>query len=128
MTFESLHPLDFQFNFNWYWWFFIGTIGGIASVFYSLSLREHDYGTDWVRLFPAMAKGRSGIGQAVAQVAAMAATIGISCIGGLCTGLLMRAAGRFQFRKATYPITNDGSIKRNNSRLLAIAKSHQSIC
>ena len=81
---------------------FLGTIGGIASVFYSLSLKEHDYGSDWVRLFPAMANGRSGIGQAVAQVAAMAATIGISCIGGLFTGLIMRAAGRFQFRKASY--------------------------
>ena len=56
------------------------------------------YGSDWVSLFPAMVEGRSGVGQAVAQVAAMATTIAIACVGGLATGIIMRAAGQFQFR------------------------------
>ena len=45
-----------------------------------------------------MAEGRSGPGQAVAQVATLAITTAISGLGGLVTGLLMRAVGRAQFR------------------------------
>ena len=45
-----------------------------------------------------MAEGRSGPSQAVAQVATLAITTAISGLGGLVTGLLMRAVGRAQFR------------------------------
>ena len=45
-----------------------------------------------------MAEGRSGPSQAVAQVATLAITTAISGLGGLATGLLMRAVGRAQFR------------------------------
>ena len=55
------------------------------------------YGQDWASLFPAMAEGRSGLGQAAAQLAAMATTIGLGLVGGLITGLLMRAAGVAQW-------------------------------
>ena len=56
------------------------------------------YGEDWATLFPAMAEGRSGPGQAVAQMATLAITTAISGLGGLATGLVMRAVGRAQFR------------------------------
>ena len=49
-------------------------------------------------LFPAMAEGRTGSGQAFAQLAAMATTVLLGLAGGLVTGLVMRAAGAFQFR------------------------------
>ena len=74
------------------------------------------YGADWPLLFPALAAGRSGAGQAVAQVntnnfilniyiflichvqaATMATTLAIAGLGGLVTGLVMRAVGRLQF-------------------------------
>lgn len=55
------------------------------------------YGEDWATLFPAMAEGRSGLGQAAAQLAAMATTVGLGLLGGLLTGLLMRAAGVAQW-------------------------------
>ena len=44
-----------------------------------------------------MAEGRSGLGQAAAQLAAMATTIGLGLVGGLLTGLLMKAAGAAQW-------------------------------
>ena len=44
-----------------------------------------------------MAEGRSGLGQAGAQLAAMATTIGVGLVGGLLTGILMRAAGALQW-------------------------------
>ena len=44
-----------------------------------------------------MAEGRSGLGQAGAQLAAMATTIGLGLLGGLLTGLVMRAAGAAQW-------------------------------
>ena len=56
------------------------------------------YGSDWARVFPGMAEGRSGWEQAVAQVATLAITTAISGLGGLATGLVMRAVGRAQFR------------------------------
>ena len=44
-----------------------------------------------------MAEGRSGLGQAAAQLAAMATTIGLGLLGGLLTGFIMRAAGALQW-------------------------------
>lgn len=44
-----------------------------------------------------MAEGRTGPGQAAAQLAAMATTIGLGLLGGLLTGLVMRAAGAVQW-------------------------------
>ena len=56
------------------------------------------YGSDWPRVFPAMAEGRRGPGQAVVQLATIAITLAISGLGGLVTGLVMRAAGLAQSR------------------------------
>ena len=44
-----------------------------------------------------MAEGRSGLGQAAAQLAAMATTVGLGLVGGLLTGTIMRAAGALQW-------------------------------
>ena len=44
-----------------------------------------------------MAEGRTGLGQAAAQLAAMATTIGVGLLGGLLTGTIMRAAGALQW-------------------------------
>ena len=38
-----------------------------------------------------MAEGRSGLGQAAAQLAAMATTVGLGLVGGLLTGTIMFA-------------------------------------
>ena len=86
---------------------------------YNVSNVLPSYGADWPLLFPALAAGRSGAGQAVAQVklkkilyfilniyiflighvqaATMATTLAIAGLGGLVTGLVMRAVGRLQF-------------------------------
>ena len=56
------------------------------------------YGSDWAKLFPAMAEGRTGQGQAGAQLATIAITLVISGLGGLATGLVIRAAGLAQSR------------------------------
>ena len=45
-----------------------------------------------------MAEGRTGLGQAGAQLATLGITLAISGLGGLATGLLMRAAGWAQSR------------------------------
>ena len=74
-----------------------GTLGGLASALYALGLSQENYGSDWANLFPAMAEGRTGLGQAAAQLAAMATTIGLGLLGGLLTGLVMRAAGALQW-------------------------------
>ena len=44
-----------------------------------------------------MAEGRTGLGQAAAQLAAMATTVGLGLVGGLLTGTIMRAAGALQW-------------------------------
>ena len=75
-----------------------GTIGGIVSAVYSLGLTQESYGEKWATLFPAMSEGRTGTGQATAQLAAMATTVGVGLLGGWLTGLVMRVAGAFQFR------------------------------
>ena len=43
------------------------------------------YGSDWAKLFPAMAEGRTGQSQAVAQLATIAITLVLSGLGGLAT-------------------------------------------
>ena len=45
-----------------------------------------------------MAEGRTGQGQAGAQLATIAITLVISGLGGLATGLVIRAAGLAQSR------------------------------
>ena len=45
-----------------------------------------------------MAEGRTGLGQAGAQLATLGITLAISGLGGLATGLLMRVAGWAQSR------------------------------
>ena len=65
---------------------------------YSLFLQESDYGSDWSTLFPALSKGRSHAGQAVAQLASVFTTIALACVGGSMTGLIMKVAGNIQFR------------------------------
>ena len=62
-------------------------------------VEEQDYVKDWSSLFPAMSQGRSGLGQAVAQSAAIVTTIAMACVGGYITGLIMRWAGRLQYRQ-----------------------------
>ena len=73
--------------------------GGAASALYSLGVSQERYGHQWTVLFPAMAEGRTGSQQAVAQLTVMAVTIAISVVGGLLTGSIMRLVGSVQFRR-----------------------------
>ena len=54
------------------------------------------YGCDWAPLFPAMADGRSGTGQAVAQLAAISTTLATAWVGGLLAGGAMVIAGMWE--------------------------------
>ena len=54
------------------------------------------YGTDWAPLFPALARGRSGAGQAVAQLAALTTTLASAWLGGLLAGGAMLGAARWE--------------------------------
>ena len=54
------------------------------------------YGCDWAPLFPALARGRSGAGQAVAQLAALTTTLASAWLGGLLAGGAMLGAARWE--------------------------------
>ena len=54
------------------------------------------YGCDWAPLFPALARGRSGAGQAVAQLAALTTTLASGWLGGLLAGGAMLGAARWE--------------------------------
>ena len=58
------------------------------------------YGTDWAPLFPALARGRSGAGQAVAQLAALTTTLASAWLGGLLAGGAMLGAARWEGAEA----------------------------
>ena len=73
--------------------------GGVASALYSFGVSQEKYGDQWTILFPAMAEGRTGSEQAVAQLTVMATTMAISVVGGLLTGSIMRLVGSVQFRR-----------------------------
>ena len=75
-----------------------GLVGGIASVGLALAMSEEEFGEDWGKLFPAIVGGRSQVGQAIAQVAAILTTLGIAVTGGTFAGFVMKWAGRLQLR------------------------------
>ena len=54
------------------------------------------YGCDWAPLFPALARGRSTAGQAVAQLAALTTTLASAWLGGLLAGGAMLGAARWE--------------------------------
>ena len=71
-----------------------------------------------------MAEGRTGLGQAAAQLAAMATTVGLGLVGGLLTGTIMRAAGALQWG-ATDVICPAGARFDDNFSFIIQQPEHQ---
>ena len=67
-----------------------------APCYLSPAIPCYRYGTDWAPLFPALARGRSGAGQAVAQLAALTTTLASAWLGGLLAGGAMLGAARWE--------------------------------